>query len=147
MNVGNLGNFDAREVEPAGDFSPLPEGEYIAAITGSEMKPTKSGTGKYLELSFQVLEGEWSGRLLWSRLNLDNPNEQAVKIARGELSAICRATNVLTPTDSSDLHDRPLTIKVVVRTRNDTGEPTNEIKAYRARTSSTPAAKPGGKPW
>ena len=30
-------------------------------------------------------------RLLWARLNLDNPNQQAVQIARGELSAICRA--------------------------------------------------------
>ena len=34
-----------------------PEWWYLAAIVASEMKPTKAGTGSYLELTFQVLEG------------------------------------------------------------------------------------------
>jgi hypothetical protein len=47
--------------------------------------------------------------VIWSRLNLDNP--KAVEIARRDLSAICRAVGVLTPGDSSELHDLPLVLE------------------------------------
>ena len=55
---------------------------------------------------------EFKGRNLWARLNLDNPNEIAVKIARAELSALCRAVGVLEPKDSVELHNLPLVISV-----------------------------------
>ena len=82
---------------------------------------------------FEIIEGEYAGRKVWARLNLENPNETAVAIARGDLSAICRAVGVLTPNDSDELHDIPLVIKVVAKKRQDTGELTNEIKGYLAR--------------
>ena len=37
------------------------------------MKATKAGTGQYLQLGFQILDGPHKGRKLWARLNLDNP--------------------------------------------------------------------------
>jgi hypothetical protein len=129
----SLGNFNANEVEPNTDFDPIPAGKYLAVITDSEMKPTKSGNGSYLELSFQIIEGEHQNRLLWARLNLDNPNQTAVQIARGELSSICRAVGLMTPRDSADLHNLPLVINVKCKKRDDTGEFTNEIKGYARR--------------
>ena len=84
-------NFDANQVEPSAGRDPIPAGKYVAAITASEMKPTKNGTGAYLELEYQVLDGEHKGRKLWSRHTLQHPSAQTVQIARGELSAICRA--------------------------------------------------------
>ena len=72
--MADLHGFNAEDVEPAADFEPIPAGKYLAVITDSEMKPTKSGNGSYLELTFQVIEGEYKNRLLWARLNLDNPN-------------------------------------------------------------------------
>ena len=133
----NLGGFDASKVEPSTTFEPIPAGKYLAAIIGSEMKPTKAGNGHYLELTFQVLEGELKGRKVWGRLNLDNPNAQTVKIARGELSAICRAVEVLTPQDSTDLHNLPLVITVRCKKRQDTGEISNEIKGYAKREAAS----------
>lgn len=128
--MANLNGFNAHEVEPSTSFDPLPAGKYIAAITGSEMKATKRGDGSYLQLEFTVLEGDCKGRKVWSRLNLNNPNKQAVEIARGELSAICRAVGVMTPRDSVDLHNIPLEITVKVKKRQDNDEFTDEISAY-----------------
>jgi hypothetical protein len=128
--MANLGNFDANNVEPTTDFEPLPAGKYMAVITASEMKATKTGTGHYLELQFQLLDGPYKNRLLWSRLNLDNPNRQAVQIAQGELSAICRAVGVLQPKDSLELHNLPLQITVKCKKRDDTGDITNEVRGY-----------------
>ena len=131
--MANLNGFNANEVDPAVGFDPIPAGKYLAIITESEMKPTKAGTGQYLQLTFQVLDGPYKGRLVWARLNLDNPSDMAVKIARAELSSICRAVGVLAPKDSIELHDLPLTITVGCKKRDDTAEMTNEVKGYEAR--------------
>ena len=128
--MADLNGFDANTVEPQGEFEPIPAGKYLAIISDSEMKPTKAGDGAYLELTFEVIDGPYKGRKLWARLNLNNRNSQAVQIARGELSAICRAVGVMQPRDSVELHNLPLTVTVKLKKRDDTGELTNEIKAY-----------------
>jgi hypothetical protein len=143
-------NFNANDVDPAVGFDPVPAGKYVAVITESEMKATKAGNGQYLQLTFQIIEGEFKGRLQWARLNLQNPSEMAVKIARAELSAICRAVNVMAPKDSLEIHNLPLTISVVCKKRDDTGDITNEIKGYEAKEQpalATAAANGGTPPW
>jgi hypothetical protein len=138
--MANLNGFNAHEVEPSADFEPLPAGKYVAVVTASEMKPTKNGNGSYLELTFQVIEGPHKGRLVWERLNLDNPNPLTVKIARSELSAICRAVGVMQPKDSVELHNLPLVISVKQKTDAD-GEVRNEVKGYAKRETAN-GAKP-----
>jgi len=86
--MADLRGFDAQSVEPNDSFDPLPNGDYLCIIVSSEMKPTKAGDGAYLELELQVLEGQYTGRKLWDRLNLNNSNETTVWIARGALSSI-----------------------------------------------------------
>ncbi len=135
--MANLNGFNANEVEPNSSFEPIPAGKYLAAITASETKPTKSGNGSYLELTFSILEGDYKGRQLWSRLNLENPNATAVKIAQGDLSAICRAVNVMQPRDSVDLHNLPLVISVKLKKRPDTGDLSNEVKGYEPKAKQT----------
>jgi hypothetical protein len=134
--MANLNGFNANNVDPATDFEPIPAGKYLAVITGSEMKPTKNGSGAYLELTFQVIDGPYKNRLLWSRLNLDNPSKQAVQIAQGELSAICRAIGVMQPKDSVELHNLPLLVTVKCRKREDTGDVVNEIKGYAKKEAA-----------
>lgn len=131
--MADLHGFNANQVEPAKDFDPLPAGKYLAMVTASEMKPNKAGTGQFLELTFQILEGEYQNRLVWARFNLNHPNELAVKIAQAELAALCRAVGVMTPRDSVELHNLPLVIKVKCKRRKDTDEIANEIKGYEKR--------------
>lgn len=146
--MANLKGFNANEVKPNEGFTPMPAGEYVAAIVDSEMKTTKAGDGEYLKLTVQILEGPHEGRRLWENLNLSNPNADAVRIARGTLSAICRAVNVMEPNDSLDLHDIPFLVKVGVKKNNQTGEMENRISAYNAKSgTNTPAANGSKKPW
>ena len=138
--MATLNGFNANNVDPATDFEPIPADKYVAVITDSEMKPTKSGSGSFLELTFQVIEGEYKNRLLWSRLNLENPNDVAVKISQGELSAICRAVGVMEPKDSAELHNLPLVVSVKQKADAD-GEVRNEVKGYGKRETAN-GAKP-----
>lgn len=145
----DLNGFNAHNIEPNADFDPIPAGKYLAVITDSGMKPTKNGNGRYLELTFQVIDGPYKGRLLWSRLNLENPSDQAVQIARGELSAICRAVGVMQPKDSVEIHNLPLVVNVKCKNREDTGDIVNEIKGYAKKEMAVaaPATQSTTPPW
>ena len=134
--MADLNGFNANEVEPSASFEAIPAGKYLAVITESEMKPTKNGSGSYLQLTLTILEGEYKGRVVWARLNLVNPNQTAVKIAQSELSAVCRAVGVMTPKDSCELHNIPLLVTVKVKKRDDNGELTNEVKGYEPKTAA-----------
>jgi hypothetical protein len=134
--MANLNGFNAHEVEPSAPFEPIPAGKYLAAITGSEMKAAKTGNGSYLQLTFTILEGEYKGRMVWGRLCLNHPNATTVKIARAELSAICRAVGVMQPRDSVELHNLPLVLTVKCKKRQDTGEIVNEICGYEPKAAA-----------
>ena len=144
--MANLNGFDANQVEPRSSFDPIPTGKYVAVISESELKTTKSGDGQYLQLTFDIIDGKYKGRKLWTRLNLNNPNTKTVQIARGELSAICRAVGVMQPRDSAELHNLPLSIKVVCKNRKDTGEIVNEIKGYEKKEAALAAQAPVAQP-
>lgn len=151
--MANITGFNANEVNPDVGFDPVPAEKYKAAITASDMKPTKNKNGSYLELEFTILEGDYKDRKVWARLNLSNPSEKAVQIARAQLSAICRAVDVMVPQDSVELHNIPLMITVKCKKDPQTEEITNEIKKFEAvgkqglaTTGGTPA--PGNQvPW
>ncbi len=137
--MADLSGFDASKVDPT-DFGTIPPGDYEACIVNSEMKATKDGNGSYLNLEVQIINGQFQNRRIFDKLNLQNRNEQAVTIAKGTLSAICRAVNVLTPNDSSELHNKPMRISVGSR-KNDyrNGETENYIKSYKPRSAGTVA--------
>lgn len=146
-----LQGFDASQVPEQQEFSALPEGAYVVIATASEMKPTKSGQGEFLQFTFEVLDGPQKGRKLWARLNLKNQNQTAVDIAQRELGAICRAVGVLKPIDSAELHNRPLLITVTVE-RDDRNRENNAIKKYEpvnsgAAAPMAAAAPAGVAPW
>jgi len=91
--------------------------------------------GKYLALTFQIVEGEYRKRQLWHNLNMVNKNEIAVKIAKAELSSICRAVDVMTPQDSGELHNLPMTIEVTTEKREWEGRTiwSNDVKTFKGK--------------
>jgi len=147
----DLAGFNANDhASSAGEIGGgqiLPAGRYKALIESTEEKPTKAGTGSYLELTFMVFEGEHRGSKIFARLNLNNQNDVAVRIAKKELAVICHAVGVYAPNDSSELHEKALLIDVVVEKRNDDPtKMTNRIKAYyqHDHQDAQPAAAPAG---
>jgi hypothetical protein len=145
-----LNGFDANTVEPNQPLEPIPAGWYKAVITASEEKPTKAQTGSYLQMTVEIIEGEYSGRKVTERLNLNNPNSTAVDIAQRTLSAICRAVGVMTPRDSSDLHDKPFMVQVKVKPGDGQYGPNNEVSDYSkvdGSKSSSESKSQSTPPW
>lgn len=128
-------SFNPNGVEPDNSYDLLPPGWYNVAVIDAEWKSTSSGTGNYLELTMNVLDGPSSQRKLWGRFNLVNASQEAVRIAQRQLAAICQAvgfTQELNMTTVQQLFNRPLQAKVAIENKDDGYEPKNIIKGYKA---------------
>lgn len=134
--------FNSKEHEDMNDFSAIPADEYIAQVTKSEMVKCKSTAkdpdGSYLKLTFSILSGKYKGRNLWVQLNLINKNVQAVEIANKELGTICKAVNLVSITDSQELHGKPMRIKVGIKPASANFPEGNKISYYSKAEGSAP---------
>jgi len=148
----NLAGFDASTIPEQQEFTALPEGDYVAIATHSEMKPTKSGTGQYLQFTYEVLDGAHKGRKIFDRMNLVNPNQTAVEIAQRALASLCKAVGVMKPNDSAELHNKPFMVSLAVEV-DDRKREGNVVKKYSQIGGMQPqhpaaaAASPAAAPW
>ena len=139
-------NFDATKVEPDAGFETVPAGWYNVMITKDELKPTKAGTGSYLELTHDILDGQFKGRKLFARLNIVNPNVVAQEIAHKQLSGIARSVNMLMLQDSSQLLNIPFKVKVKLRKGGKNEQTGEDYEDQNEITMSKPASYDPGTP-
>ncbi len=136
--------FDASQVDPSSSFDPLPKGKYLVIITDSEIKETKNRDGQYLQLVHEVVDGQFKGRKLWSRLNIVNRNKTAEDIAHRTLSSLCHAAGVMNLQDSAQLHNIPVVADVKLSKEGDQ----NDITSYASANGQQQAGgyQPGKPP-
>lgn len=128
--MANL-NFNAELVEPTtSSYEILPKGTYVCVAIASEMKPTKQGNGQYLQITFEIIDGNHKGRKIFDRLNIQNQNKVAEDIAQRQLSSLCRAVNVMHLTDSEQLHNIPVLLDIGIEEGKGEYGPQNRIKGY-----------------
>jgi len=106
--------FNPAEVEDLGDgFKVLPPGIYTVIIVDSKVADTKSGDGKMLLLTYQIIEGKNISDTVLDRLNILNPSPKAQAIGLSQLKNICDAVgHVGNLADSDILHGKPLSVKI-----------------------------------
>lgn len=136
--------FDPNTVEDRPEFSLFPVGEYIAEVTGSDYKPTKAGNGKFIELEFTILDGEYAGRKYWDRLNVRHENKVAMDIANSSMKDLMKAIGK--PNESCGntnmLHGIPVKLKIGMSKRKDTGEDQNTVRYKPVGSPSASVIKP-----
>lgn len=121
-------NYDLSEETGDMGFDALPAGVYEAHIIKSEGAFSKNNSDEYLTFTWQILSGDFKGRLLFDRAMLEGKGK---KYGFNKLKAIALAVGHRNPNnigDSSTLHGISCNIKVVQRTWQD--ELQNEIKNY-----------------
>lgn len=130
--------FDATNIDTSSQYDAIPAGDYEAIVTESEVKPTKDGTGQYLALTIEIQSGQFQGRRLWDRLNLQNRNQKAVEIAQRQMAQLCHAINVLQVQNPQQLHGKPFVVKVTAKNDPERGM-VNEVKGYKAKAAMAQA--------
>lgn len=111
----------------------MPEHECTAHVTESDYKSTKSGNGKFIALTWELLDGPHKGRKVWANLNVQNPSKIAQDIGNAEFAAIRIAlfgSKDKVIQDTAELHSIPCRVKVGISVNKETKEQSNVIKKY-----------------
>lgn len=124
--------FDTTEVDvsaPA-EYDPIPEGEYVLKALDAEEKSTSRGDGSYIKAKFEVVKGEYAGRLLWQNFNINNPSDKAQRIGRQQIVAWATACGKPEADDTDKLLEKPFRAAVVIEPGNNGYKANNKIKAF-----------------
>lgn len=135
--MADLGTtYDATNGETMADRSTLPPGEVVFAMVKSDRTQAKSNPrNEYVSCEFEILEGQFQGRRLWTNLNLWNDNSQAVEIAQRELNSIMHACGKLRVRSTDELHGIPMRGTVGIDKKDATR---NVIKGYAPLNGGVP---------
>lgn len=137
-------NFNADDVEPS-SFGPIPAGDYKAMLQAMETKTTKNGDGKYIAATFQIIEGECEGRLIWANYNIENASEKAVQIGKSELADFLRAVDNPRPKSTQELLEPPTPF--ILKVGIDKNDPErNRVKGYASVNGKTQETAPRTQP-
>lgn len=137
--MASIGNSWNPEAEPSSSYQPLPAGRYEMEIVETDYMPAISGKGMVLKCKAQIVGGEYDARPFYINYNLENSNDQAQEIGQRDFAGLRRATGVLAPEDSSELHFKQFGVKIGVQEKKikgpdgkkpGTGEMENIIKQY-----------------
>lgn len=111
------GNFDANQVAPAQPgMTVYPPGWYTVRIIEQELKSAKEKPqNQFLELKYEILDGEQAGRHIFDRWNLVNDDPTAVRIGYATMSSVCRVTGQFQIQHTAQLNGHPFRIKLRVQ--------------------------------
>lgn len=132
--------FNAAEMPESQSFEPVPAGWYTARVANAEVKQTRAGNGSYISVRFDVTGPSHEGRVIFTNINISNPNPKAEEIGHQQLGELMRAINLGTLQDTDQLIGGACQIKVKIRRSEEYGDQ-NEVQAYKA-TSGSPAPSP-----
>lgn len=146
--------FDVSDVTPdtgatGGSYDPIPEGEYVLKALDAEEKTTSAGTGSYIKAKFEVVKGEYTGRLIWQNFNINNPSEKAQRIGRQQMVAWATACGKPDADDTDKLLEKQFTAAVSIEKGTGGYSDSNRIKAFLFNQEAAPAKaapKPVAKP-
>lgn len=111
----------------------LPDGTYTASIDRCTVETTKTGSGKYLKVSWKIQAPEkFKGRLVFHNYNFENTSKQAEDIGRGEIKAFLQASGATTFAINSPTELCGTCCEIVVKTKSDDFGDRNTIVGYRS---------------
>jgi hypothetical protein len=156
-NLGETFDVSALPQGNTGNFDPLPPGWYSATMSAAEIKNTKTGTGQYIALRYDITGPSHQGRVVFGNLNIRNASPKAEEIGRQQLGDICRAIGLAKVSDTDQLIGNSLMIKLDIEKSEQYGDK-NQVKGFkpiaggappRAAMVMTPAAAPAkaAPPW
>lgn len=122
------------------NFDPLPAGWYTATIGGAELKDTKTGTGQYIAVRYNITGPTHQGRVVFGNINIRNANPQAESIGRQQLGEILRAIGLARANDTDQLVGHDLSIKLSIQKSDQYGDK-NEVKGFKAIEGGSPAPR------
>jgi len=137
-NLGETFEVSALPQGNTGNFEPLPPGWYSATMSAAEIKNTKTGTGQYIALRYDITGPTHQGRVVFGNLNIRNQSPKAEEIGRQQLGDICRAIGLARVGDTDQLIGNSLMIKLDIEKSEQYGDK-NQVKGFKPIAGGAPS--------
>ena len=155
-NLGETFEVSALPQGNTGNFDPLPPGWYSATMSAAEIKSTKTGTGQYIALRYDITGPTHQGRVVFGNLNIKNANPTAEAIGYQQMGELMRAIGLPRVDDTDQFVGGQLQIKLDIRKSEQYGD-SNDVKGFKslsggampmaAASASPKAAAKASPPW
>ena len=136
-NLGETFEVSSLPQGNTGNFDPLPPGWYSATMSAAEIKNTKTGTGQYIALRYDITGPTHPGRVVFGNLNIRNASPKAEEIGRQQLGDICRAIGLARVGDTDQLIGNSLMIKLDIEKSEQYGDK-NQVKGFKPIAGGAP---------
>lgn len=134
-----LGETYETENLPEGrSYDLLPDGWYNVTISQATLADTKSGTGKKIDIRYDITGPTHQGRVIFGSVNIRNQSQKAEEIGRQQLGEIMRAIGLSKVQDSDELIGGHLAVKVKTKPAENGYEARNEVSGFKAIDGSAP---------
>lgn len=137
----DIGYRDMNAPDSVPDYSPFPPGVYTLVAVSSELKNSSKPGNRYLNYTFEVLDGVAKGRKHFEMFNLWNTNATAAGIADRDFKALGRACGKAAIKDSSELHGIPFKAEIGVQPPEGKYSAKNKIEKYIPADGTTPVVQ------
>jgi len=137
-NLGETFEVSSLPQGNTGNFDPLPPGWYSATMSAAEIKNTKTGTGQYIALRYDITGPTHQGRVVFGNLNIRNQSPKAEEIGRQQLGDICRAIGLARVGDTDQLIGNSLMIKLDIEKSEQYGDK-NQVKGFKPIAGGAPS--------
>ena len=124
-----------------GSYEVLPAGWYTATINAADVKQTKSGTGRYIAVRYDITGPTHQGRVVFSNLNIENANPEAEKLARQQLRALMESIGIAKLENTDQLIGSNVKVKLKIE-RNEQYGDKNQVAAFSKQEGSVAAKAP-----
>jgi hypothetical protein len=114
------------------NFSLLEKGVYRFVIGKAEIKQTKAGDGNYLNLMFQVVEGDREKTCIFKMFMLSSPKQVAVEIGKKQLAGLTKALSIAHLTDEQSLIGKECWGEVYISKGKNGYPDSNDISAFKS---------------
>ena len=136
--MANLGTaFLADDLPTGGSYECLPAGWYTATINSAEIKATKSGTGRYIAVRYDVTGPTHQNRVIYGNINIDNENPKAEEIGRQQLRSLMESIGLAKLTDTDQLIGGNVKIKLKIKSDPQYGDK-NEVGGFASVSGAAP---------
>ncbi len=127
-----------KDYPDAGKLPLIPTGTYRVQVTEADVCPTSSGSGQYIKLKWEIMDGPMAKRTVFQNLNIRNASAEAERIGRSQLASVMVAMGIDVCNDTDQLMYKPVIAKVGVEV-----DKTGQYGDRNKIVSCTPAEKSG----
>lgn len=106
--------INTNDYKDANNMDLIPNGIYKMQVKEAEVCTSKNGSGQYIKMTWEIVEGTYAKRIIFQNINIRNTSANAEKIGRGQLARVLTSMGITVCNNTDQLLYKPVMGKIGV---------------------------------